>query len=61
MKKTVLILIFVISNPIFCQNGKAELQMETETKTEFRKLTGKLTLEDGHPYPSQNVIIKEQL
>ena len=58
MKKTALILIFLISNLIFCQNGKSELQMETETKTEFRKLTGKLTLEDGQPYPSQNVIIR---
>ena len=60
MKKTVLILIILISNLTFPQIGKTELGMETqaESKTEFRQLTGNLTDENGRPFPAQNIMIK---
>ncbi|MCG2420440.1 carboxypeptidase-like regulatory domain-containing protein [Aequorivita sp. F47161] len=54
MRKTVLILIILISNLTFSQTEKAELKM----KTEFRRLTGNLTDDDGQPFPGQNIMIK---
>ncbi len=60
MKKIVIILIILISNLTFSQTEKEELKKnaQAKTETEFRTLKGKLTLENGQPFASQNVIIK---
>ncbi|MDG5493255.1 carboxypeptidase-like regulatory domain-containing protein [Psychroserpens sp. SPM9] len=52
MKKTVLILIILLSNLTLGQNRIAE------SHTEFRRLAGILMDADGQPLSGQNVIIK---
>jgi hypothetical protein len=54
MKKSVFIIIILLSNLTFAQDG------QTDIKTEllFRQLIGNLTDDFGKPFPGQNVIIK---